>query len=100
MLSEQEINARIDALAKNMREKGLAWSDSQARERAKDIVMQEVKAQEAFEKMKDDPALNPQQRKHKVSEEDLKASGGMLTGNELPKDVPLAELLKGRKLQK
>jgi len=98
MLSEREINDRIEALAQNLRSKGLAWSDSQARERAKDIVMNELKGQEAFEKMKDDPNLNPQQqgpRRPLLTPEQMKQSGGMLIGDELPKDVPLAELLKG-----
>jgi hypothetical protein len=100
MLSQQEIDARISALAANMRAKGLAWSDSQAKERARDIVMQELKSQEQFEKMKDDPALNPQQRPSHISPETLKQAGGMLSGDEFPKDVPLAEILKGRKAQK
>ena len=96
-LSEEEINARINTLAENMRKKGLAWSDSQARERAKDIVMQEVKMQATFEAMKDDPSQNPQQRKVQITKEEMKQAGGMLTGDELPKDVPLSELLKGRR---
>ncbi len=100
MPTEQEISARIESLAQNMLQKKLAFSLSQARERARDIVNQEMRSQEQFEKMKDDPALNPQQRKMHVSPETLKSSGGMLTGNELPKDVPLSELLKGRKEQK
>jgi hypothetical protein len=99
MTTEQEINERIDQLAKNMRAKGLAFSDSQARERARDIVMQEVKMQSSFDKIKDDPKFNPQQRTAHVSPDTLKQSGGMLTGDELPKDMPLSEILKGRKKQ-
>lgn len=94
MMSEQEINERIEHLASNMRARGLAFSDSQARQRARDIVMQEVAMQESFDKKKDDPALNPQQQRHGISQDQLKESG-MLTGNELPENVPLAELLKG-----
>lgn len=99
-LSEQEINDRVEALAKNMRAKGLAFSDMQARERAREIVMQEVKTQAQFEAMKDDPSRNPQQRTGHVPPEVMKQSGGMLTGDEFPKDIPLAELLKGRREQK
>jgi hypothetical protein len=98
MLSESEINERIENLAQNLRVKGLAWSDSQARERAREIVTNELRAQEQFERMKDDPSLNPQQKGHKsqIPPEVLKQmSGGMLVGDELPQDVPLSELLKG-----
>lgn len=95
-LSDAQIEERIVELAKSMRARGLAFSDMQARERARDIVLQEVKMQEEFEQRQHDPSLNPQQRPRTVSEDELKRSGGMLTGNELPKDVPLAELLKGR----
>jgi hypothetical protein len=95
-LSDKEIEQRIDDLAKTMRQRGLAFSDTQARERARGIVMQEVRMQGDFDKIKDDPALNPQQRKSHFSDEEMKNAGGMLTGNELPKDVPLSELLKGR----
>jgi hypothetical protein len=97
MTSEQDINNRIEQLAATLRTKGLAFSDSQARDRARDIVMQEVKMQASFEKMKDDPSLNPQQRTSHISPEKMKEAGGMLTGDELPKNVPLAELLKPRK---
>jgi len=95
-LSDAQLQDRISELAKSMRERGLVMSDMQARERARDIVMQEVAMQEKFEQMQHDPAHNPQQRPRTVSEEELKRSGGMLTGDELPKNVPLAELLKGR----
>jgi hypothetical protein len=97
MASEQDINARIEQLAQTMRQKGLAFSDSQARERARDIVMQEVSMQSSFEKMKDDPSLNPQQRKATITPEAMKQAGGMLSGDEFPKDIPLSEILKGRK---
>jgi hypothetical protein len=99
MASEHEINERVELLAQNMLQKRLAFSISQARERARDVVMQEVSMQQAFEKMKDDPTLNPQQRKSHISAETMKQAGGMLTGNELPQDIPLAELLKGKKKQ-
>ena len=95
MANEREVEERIQQLAQTMRAKGLAFSDSQARERARDIVMQEVKMQANFEAMKDDPEKNPQQRTHHVSQDALKQHG-LLTGTELPKDVPLADLLKGR----
>jgi hypothetical protein len=97
MTSEHEIQERIDQLAAMLRQKGLAFPDSQAKDRAREIVMQEVKMQQSFDAMKDDPARNPQQRTGHVSPEVLKQSGGMLTGTELPQDVPLAELLKGKK---
>lgn len=100
MINQQEIDERIESLAQHLRQKGLAFSDSQARDRARDIVMNEIKAQDQFEKMKDDVALNPQQTKtdKRISPEILKQkSGGMLIGDELPDDVPLAELLKGRR---
>lgn len=96
MVSEADINERVEQLAQTLIEKRLAFSQSQARERAREIVMQEVSMQSNFEEMKDDPARNPQQRVHNVPIEDLKKHG-MLTGNELPEDVPLAELLKGRR---
>jgi hypothetical protein len=99
-LSEEQIAQRIKELAASMRARGLATSDMQARERARDIVHQEIAMQKSFEAMQNDPSRNPQQRPRTVSEETLKASGGMLTGNELPKDVPLAELLKGRRTEK
>lgn len=99
MTSEAEINSRIEALAENLMQKKLAFSMSQARERAREIVLQEVKMQEGFEKIKDDPAHNPQQRVQHVAVEDLKKHG-LLTGSELPQDIPLAELLKGRREQK
>jgi hypothetical protein len=98
-LSDAQVEERIHELARSMRSRGLAFSDMQARERAREIVLQELQMQEDFESRKDDPSLNPQQQKpraRQVSDEQLKAAGGMLTGNELPKDVPLAELLKGR----
>lgn len=99
MASEKEINERIETLAQNLRQKGLAWSDSQARERARDIVMSELRSQEQFEKMKDDPVLNPQQkmpeRQHIPADVLKQMSGGMLIGDELPKDMSLSELLKG-----
>lgn len=96
-LTEAQIEDRIAELAKNMRARGLAFSDMQARERARDVVMQEMRMQQDFEKMKDDPALNPQQRPRVVSDETLKGSGGMLTGDELPKNRHLADILKGRR---
>ena len=95
-LSEAQVQERIVELAKNMRARGLATSDLQARERARDIVLQEIRMQADFDSKKDDPALNPQQRPQKISDEQMKTSGGMLTGNELPKDIPLSELLKER----
>jgi hypothetical protein len=95
--SDAEIEERVQQLAQTMRQRGLAFSDSQARDRARDIVMQEMKLQEEFERKKDDPAVNPQQRRTQhIPDEAMRGAGGMLTGNELPKDVPLAELLKGR----
>lgn len=100
VLSEAQVEERIAELAKNMRSRGLAMSDMQARERARDIVLQELQMQAKFERMKDDPALNPQQRPRQVTDEQMKTAGGILTGNELPKDVPLAELLKGRRTNK
>ncbi len=100
MHSQAEIDERINKLAKEMVAKRLAFSESMARERARDIIMQELKSQEMFEKVQFDPAKNPQQRTNKVSPELLKTAGGMLTGNELPENVPLSELLKGKKPQK
>jgi hypothetical protein len=97
MTSEHDIQERIDQLAATLRQKGLAFSDSQAKERARDIVMQEVKMQKSFDEMKDDPARNPQQRTGHIPPEVMKQAGGMLTGSELPQNVPLAELLKGKK---
>lgn len=95
MATEMEIQERVERLAQSLQEKGLAWSKSQALAQARDIVMQEVRSQAQFEAMKDDATKNPQQRKT-VPPEVLRKSGGMLTGSELD-DVPLAELLKGRR---
>ena len=95
VFSEAQVEERIAELAKNMRARGLATSDMQARERARDIVLQEIQMQAKFEKMKDDPALNPQQRPRQISDEQMKTAGGMLKGDELP-NIPLSELLKGR----
>ncbi len=99
MATEAEINARVEALAATLRQKGLAFSDSQARERAREIVMQEVSMQTSFDKMKDDPTKNPQQREAHVPQDKLKEYG-LMTGTELPNDVPLSELLKGRREKK
>ena len=95
--TDAQINARIEELAKAMRARGLAHSDMQARERAKDIVMGEIKYQASYEAAKDDPAMNPQQRKSTISDEAMKTAGGMLRGDEFPKGVSLADVLKGRK---
>ncbi len=98
--TETEINARIEVLAKQMRARGLVHSDMQAREQAKDIIMGEIKYQASFEAAKDDPNINPQQRKSTISAEDMKAAGGMLSGDEFPKGMSLADALKGRKTTK
>jgi hypothetical protein len=97
MPTEQEIEDRITTLAQQMRERGLATSDMQARERARGVVMNELAMMKSYADAQFDPSKNPQQRPTKVAPEVLAKSGGMLTGDELPKDIPLAELLKGRK---
>lgn len=96
MPTDQEIEERIQKLAQQMRERGLATSDMQARERARDVVMNEMNMMKSYADAQFDPAKNPQQRPSRVAPELLAKSGGMLKGDELP-DVPLAELLKGRK---
>lgn len=90
------VEEKITKLATSMLERKLAFSQSQARERAREIVLQEISMQTTFDQHVDEAKKNPEERKRTVSDEKLKQSGGFLKGNEL-EGINLSEMLRRKR---
>lgn len=95
-MDERQIEEKAKQLAKTLKERGIAPSDTRAMEMAKDIVRTEVRQQEALDRRRFDPQLNPQQRTGSTEQKgtDVRSAAAIAEQHGIDPDTPISALLE------
>lgn len=91
-MDERSLQEKIKKLADELKQKGVAVSEAQAKMMAESILKTQQKQTSSYEERKHDPTTNPQQRK-KVAEPAQSAAPKQNVATDVNQEKPIKDLL-------